>query len=330
MTYFFLRQNHITFLLLIKFVRREILKSILPEWLYRCLSENFSLDEIQEIRVRRNQPIQICFKGKMIELKNNSGLYLKPIVATAELIDYIISAATKQSLYAFDEQIKNGYIVTENGIRIGLCGTAVVANDKISFIKNISSLNIRIGHNICGCSNEIINYIASNGYVKNTLIVSAPGAGKTTLLRDIILKLSNDFNIPNIMVVDEKFELAGEKQNFNLGKNTDVMQGSNKKFAFYDAIKVMSPNVIATDEIVSESDVEGIKFAIKSGVSVIATVHAKSIEELKSKTYFDSLVKDKYFERFIILSKRNGVGTIEGVFDENTFALFLPYLKWNW
>lgn len=303
------------------------MKNILPDWLYKQILNNYNLSGIQELRIRKNQPIQICYKGSYVELKGNSGLYLKPIIATTELIDYIISNVTKKSLYAFEEQIKNGYIVTENGIRIGICGTVVNSNDKITFIKNITSLNIRIAHSVRGCSGEIINYIYSNGLVKNTLIVSSPGAGKTTLLRDIINKLSEEFDVKNIMVVDEKFEIEEEHQLYNLGKNVDVMQGSNKKFAFYSGIKVMNPNVIATDELITEEDIEGVKFAIRSGVKVLATVHANSLEEIKSKLYFDKIINDKYFERIIVLSKRNGVGTIEGVFDENTFALFLPYLK---
>ncbi len=305
------------------------MKSILPEWLYMHLSKNYRLEDIQEIRIRKNQPIQVCYKGKMIELKSDAGLYLKSICANAEMIEYIISLATKQSIYAFDEQIKNGYIVTENGIRIGLCGTAVMHKDEIKFIKKITSLNIRLGHNIIGCSNEIISYIASSSRVKNTLILSSPGEGKTTLLRDIICKLSNEYNIPNIMVIDEKFEIAGENQKFNLGKNVDTMQGSDKRFAFFEAIKVMSPNVIVTDELISLNDIEGVKFAIKSGVSVVATVHAKNLDDLKSKKYFETIMSDRYFERFIVLSKRNGVGTIEGVFDENSFALYLPHLRWR-
>ena len=303
------------------------MKNILPDWLFQNLSQNYKLCDIQEIRIRRNQPIQICYKGKMIELKSDTGIYLKPLYASAEILEQIVLVATKHSLYAFDEQIRNGYIITENGIRIGLCGTAVVKDGKISLIKKISSLNIRIGHNVVDCSNDIIHFIVSGQKVNNTLILSAPGEGKTTLLRDIVLKLSNKFNIPNIMVVDEKFEIAGETQNFDLGKNVDVMQGTNKKFAFFEAIKVMNPSVIATDELVTEEDIEGVKFAIKSGVSVVATVHAKNIDELKSKPYFEKLILDNYFERFIVLSKRNGVGTIEGVFNEKSFALFLPYLK---
>lgn len=318
---------HIGYLAFVQFVRRKRLKSILPEWLYVVITQNYNLEDIQEIRVRKNKPIKICYKGKIIDLKTNSGLYLKPIIASSELIEYIISCSTKNSLYAFEEQIKSGFIVTENGLRIGLCGTAVVNNDKITFIKNISSLNIRIGHNIPDVSKTIFNYIASNHEVKNTLIISPPGAGKTTFLRDIIQKLSEFQDIPNIMVVDEKFELAGENQRFSLGNNVDVMQGSNKRFAFYDAIKVMNPSVIVTDELTGEDDIDGVRFAAWSGVGVIATAHAKNMEELKSKPYFEKLLKEKIFQRFVCLSKRNGVGTIEGVFDENSFALFLPYLS---
>lgn len=300
--------------------------NILPEWLYKQILDKYTLSEIQEIRIRTSHAVQLCYKGRYIELMNEKGLYLKPIIATEELIEYIISMATKQSLYAFDDQIKSGYIVTGNGIRIGLCGTAVVKNNEVSFLKKIRSLNIRIGHKVSGCSKLIINYLVSNGKVKNTLIVSSPGAGKTTLVRDIAEKLSNEFRIPNIMVVDERFELGGENFTFNLGANVDLMQGANKKFAFYEAIKVMNPSVIITDEIISKEDVDGIKFAICSGVQVIATVHADNIETLKSKPYINECINEKMFNRIVVLSKRNGVGTIEGIFNENLNALFLPSL----
>ena len=302
------------------------MNNILPDWLYGLIKERYELGEIQEIRIRKNQPIQICYKGKYMDIQSNSGLYLKSIIANQELIDYILSVATKRSLYAFDEQIKNGFIVTDNGIRIGICGTAVTKSGEVTFIKKISSLNIRIGHQIFDCSKAIINYLVSNNIVKNTLIVSSPGAGKTTMLRDIVSKLSIDFNIPNIMVIDERFELAGQNTSFNLGFNVDLMQGSDKKFAFFESIKVMNPNVIVADEITCADDIEGVKFAIKSGVKVISTIHAGTIDDLKTKPYFNEIIKTKYFERIVLLSKRSGVGTIEGVFDENLFALYLPYL----
>ena len=302
------------------------MKSILPDWLYCVISQKYSLSDIQEIRIRLNQAIQICYRGRYIVLTNESGLYLKPIVATRELIDYIISTSTKKSIYAFEDQIKNGYIVTGEGIRIGLCGTAVMKKGEVCFIKNISSLNIRIAHQVSGCSSSIINYIVSNGKVKNTLIISPPSSGKTTLVRDLANKLSNDFHIPNIMLVDEKFELGGENQIFDIGENVDIMQGSDKCFAFYESIKLMNPSVIITDEIISNEDIEGIKFAMGSGVSVIATVHSDGLESLKSKIGFKDLVSEKRFERIIVLSKRCGVGTIESIYNENFNALYIPSL----
>ncbi len=305
------------------------MKNILPEWLYGVLKEKYVLSEIQEIRIRKNQPIQICYKGKYVELFHNSGLYLKTIVASQELIDYILSLSTKNSLYAFEDQIKKGFISTGNGVRIGLCGTAVIKENDVSFLKNISSLNIRVAHQVKDCSRNIINYLLCGGKIKNTLIVSPPGAGKTTLIRDIVCKLSNDYNIPNIMLVDERFEFAGNNAVFELGKNVDVMQGADKKFAFFEGIKVMNPEIIVADELTNDCDIEGIKFAIKSGVSVIASIHAGSIDDLKSKPYFADIIKEKFFNRIILLSKRNGAGTIEGVFDENLFALFVPSVIWN-
>ena len=86
----------------------------------------------------------------------------------------------------------------------------------------------------------------------------------------------------------------------------------------------MSPSVIVTDEVSRECDIDSIKEVIKSGVKVIATAHAKNILDLKNKKYFNALIEDKYFERIVVLSKRNGVGTIEGVFDENLKLIYFP------
>ena len=292
------------------------MKSILPNWIFKIIEHNFDLLDIQEVRIRKDSPVQICYRGKFIELKYNEGLYVQPIIATRETIDYILATATKNSLYAYEDQIRDGYIVSENGIRIGLCGTAVIKNNQVWFIKNITSLNIRFAHEVQGCSNKIMSYIIKNLEIKNTLIISEPGAGKTTLIRDVIKQMSEQFNIPNILVIDEKFEIAGENKNFNLGKNVDVIQGSNKNFAFYEAIKVMNPNVIVTDELISNEDMSGVKFAIRSGVKVIATAHANSIDQIKEKEFINYLIDD-YFDLFIVLSKKNGIGTIDGIFDKN-------------
>ena len=302
------------------------MKNLLPTWLYLAISKEFPEEFVYELRIRLNKPLLINFKGRMFELKLSDGLKTSIYVANEDLISYIVSVATKQSLYAYAEQIKKGFISTDNGVRIGLCGTAVYENESLMMLKKITSLNIRFGHKICGCSSNIIKFLLDGDLVKNTLIISPPGAGKTTLLRDLSYKFAEEFFIQNILVVDERFELAGVNQEFDLGKTVDVISGVSKQFAFKEGVKVMNPSVIVADEVAEEDDIDSIKFASKSGVRVIATAHANSIEELKGKRYFKEIFDQRYFERVIVLSKRNGVGTIEGVFNEQNKPIFVPYL----
>lgn len=307
-----------------------MLSNILPDWLYKTITQNYSLNKIYEIRIRVGKPIVLNVGGKYIRLVDNQNFYEKPMIASADLINYILTVATKQSIYAYNNQIKNCYITTDSGIRIGLCGSVVYDGEKVSTIKNISSLNIRISHEVINCSEKIIELITASGEVKNTLIISPPGAGKTTMIRDIVTKLSNEKQVNNILVVDERFEIAGLNNNkFNVGEYVDVISGADKGFAFDNALKTMSPSVIVTDEISKETDIESIKQAIKSGVKVLATAHAKNILDLKFKKYFKSLIDDKYFERIVVLSTRNGVGTIDGIFDENLKGIYLPYMLWR-
>ena len=304
--------------------------NIFPEWLYNKIAGDYLKDYIYEVRIRVGKPIVICYKGCYEKITINNGLKKNFIIATKDLIEYIVSRATKNSLYAFNNEIKQGYITTDSGIRIGICGQVVYDKKEVSTIKNISSLNIRIAHQVVNCSDSVIDLIIQNRRVKNTLIVSPPGAGKTTMIRDIVTKLSNEKNIQNILVIDERYELAGVGEYaFNLGDSVDVISGAEKNYAFSNTIKTMSPTVMVTDEISNEKDIEAICQAIRSGVSVIATAHAENLIDVKHKKYLSKMLDNKTFERIVVLSKKRGVGTVELIVDENLKGLYLPYLAWR-
>ena len=309
----------------------EVVINIFPEWLYQKLAKDYLLDYVYEVRVRLNKPIAICYKGNYENITIKNGYASQNIIATQNLIDYIFTSATKHSLYAYNNEIKEGFITTDGGIRIGLCGEVVYNKNEVATIKNITSMNIRIAHQVYDCSKKIIDLISQNGNVKNTLVISPPGAGKTTIIRDIVYKLSYEKGIDNILVVDERFEISGYgKDMFDLGNGVDVISGSTKNFAFSRCLKTMNPKVVVTDEIVSKADIEEIMQMARAGVKIIASAHAENINNLKNKKELNVLLEDKVFERIVVLSKSHYIGKVEVVVDGNLKPIYLPGLLWRY
>ena len=181
---------------------------------------------------------------------------------------------------------------------------------------NFSSINIRIPHEIKNCSLPVFNFLLEDGHVHNSLIISPPGAGKTTFLRDFIVQLSDRNFAFNVLVLDERGELD-IKKNGCLGNFVDKISFAKKSIGFENGIRALSPNLIVTDEIGKEEDIEAILYAIHCGVNIMASIHCDNIDNLLHKPYFNKLIDEKIFTRFVLLSMRNGPGTIEGVYNEN-------------
>ena len=87
-------------------------------------------------------------------------------------------------------------------------------------------------------------------------------------------------------------------------------------------IRALAPNLILTDEIGSEKDIQALYRAGNSGVRVIASIHASNLTELKNKPEMQKILQDKFLTRYIILSSRAGPGTYEGIFDENFKSIY--------
>lgn len=301
-----------------------MLQKFLPQEIYNAIINNNHQSEINEIRIRAGKPICVICNSKTFYLAE-SGLCNLPnqaIYGSKELIENIVFKSSNFSIYAVNEQIKRGFIMVEGGIRIGLCGDVAFDGD-IKTINNFTSLCIRIPHQIKNVSLPILKHIVEDGEVKNTLIISPPGAGKTTMLRDIIYQLSNH-NYPfNVFIADERGEVTGgENSNLQLGNFYDSLSFLNKKDAILLGLRGLSPDIIATDEIGEEADIFAIEKALTSGVKVLATVHAGGVDDLKNKKNFARILENKFFERFIVLSKQNGVGTIEGVYKANLSKIY--------
>lgn len=278
--------------------------SFLPNEIKTVLNQ-VNLTKVCEIRLKINQPITVWYDFKNYYLgKNNITLDKgNAIICTSDMIDGIIYTVTEYSLYAATEKIKDGYLTTVDGIRIGIAGECVVDDGKVITIKNFSSLCIRFPHEIINCSDKLCKSVFNNGLL-NLLIISPPRFGKTTLLKDIIRKYENHYNM---LVIDERGELV--PQRFS---NADVIKYSSKEYAFEKAVRSLAPQVVVTDELACENDWKCVKNAVNCGVKIIATAHGDSVDDIKTKKGFEYDLFDKY----VVLDTKT-IGKIKCVYDKN-------------
>lgn len=291
--------------------KKEILE-ILPKEIKNQLNA-FNFKNIQEIRIRAEKPIIV---------KEGSNEVITNYMATLEDISSIVKRMSSYSIYAYDDEIKQGYITIKGGHRVGICGKCVLDGEKVKTIKYPASLNIRICREVEGCSNKILPYVLKSSMVENTIIISPPNCGKTTLLRDIAKNLSNGIKKLNlrgmkVCVIDERSEIAscvnGVPQ-LNIGLRTDVLDSCPKSQGIMMAIRSMSPEVIVCDEIGSREDIESIIKAMNSGVKLITTVHGYDVEDIYEREVFKEAIENKVFQKAIVLSGRKGVGTVEYIY----------------
>lgn len=287
--------------------------SIFPPDIRRCLF-SINLEEAQEIRLFLGQPAVLHYCDGDYYINKKGVLSMTPsncITITRKDFEYIIERISQSSLYSVSDELKKGYITISGGHRIGIVGTAVLKDNKVDFIKNISAMNIRIANEIIGCGKDIALKITENG-LKNTLIISPPGCGKTTLLRDIIRELSEMGYY--VGVADERCEVAGMYEGmsgFDIGPKSFVMEGCSKAYGMECLLRTMAPDVIATDELGRDEDIKAVYDAVNSGVSVIATAHGRNKEQLMKRNVFKTLIP--LFDVIVTMSRKEGVGTVEKV-----------------
>ena len=278
---------------------------------------------IYEIRIRVGQPLVICTdQGECGLLEDGvTGSIDKAYRVTAKDVKEIMEYVSGYSPYAYEEELKNGYITIPGGNRIGICGKAIIDINGIKTIKNITSINVRMARAVVGCSDRYMSYLYENNRLCHTLIISPPCSGKTTFLRDVIRNLSDGYGGilgKNVAVVDERSEIAGNY----LGMRTDVLDGCPKSYGMLMLIRSMAPEVIAVDELGKKEDVEALEYCMNCGTTIIATIHAADLDELKNKNIFRYMLENRLFKRIVVMSGIPKKGTVVDIFNEDGGSLW--------
>lgn len=285
------------------------------------------IEPLEEMRMRTAKPLMLQNYRSERFIGANGALTTKLpgcFIVSQQDIKASLELMSENSIYAYQDEIKNGYITIRGGHRIGLTGKVVMEGGFVKNIKDVSGLNIRISNQIFGCAEKILGYLLRNSTdIYNTLIVSPPQCGKTTILRDIARLLGNGlpesgFGGMKVGIVDERSEIAaclhGAPQN-DVGLRTDVLDGCPKSIGLPMIIRSMSPKVVITDEIGNDGDREAVHSVLNAGVRIVTTAHGYNISELKSRREVLRMIRDKLFERYVILDDSKGPGTLVEVID---------------
>ena len=282
------------------------------------IEEKPDYDSIYEIRLRTGKPLFLVCSGgeRCLKIKGR-----EPYLVTEQDLKETLEYVSGYSLYACEDEIRQGYISVQGGHRIGVAGKVILDGNHIRGMKYISCINVRLSHQVPGCADAVMSYIQDGEHLSHTLIISPPRGGKTTLLRDVIRQLSNGReDIPGVTVgvVDERSELAGSWQGISqndLGLRTDILDACPKAEGMQMLVRAMSPDVVAVDELGREEDFRAVESVIHCGCCLIATAHGNSLEDVLRQPFFQKLKEMEIFEKYIVLGGRNQVGAIKGIYD---------------
>ena len=285
-------------------MKLELVWRVLPRRIREKVMEG-DLERVQEVRLRCGQPV-------MLKHADGSLQFLKERITAADIRE-TVSLLSAYSLYAFEEELRQGYLTIEGGHRVGFCGKAVMENGKIRTLKQINALNIRIARERKGWAEEFLGDLAEGSSFYHTLIISPPGCGKTTLLRDLIRCLSDKGKM--VGVVDERGEIAPLRDGvpqMDVGMCTDVLEGCPKATGMLLLLRSMGPEIIAVDELGKKEDMEAVHEVLHCGVKLVATAHGYGFADICQRLGELTDV----FERYLILSNRKGTGTLEAILDK--------------
>lgn len=267
------------------------LAKILPSRLCEAI-ERISPEIVEEIRLHSDRQTTLTCFGENL---------FTGIVLSRDEMQEILKKMCGGSLYAHVHTIAQGYLCLEDGIRVGVCGSAAIEDGRIIGVNAISGLTVRLPHRIEVNVDPIVPYLQGKSG-KGILIYAPPGVGKTTLLRELARRAASPLCGLRTVVVDTREELFYSLDEEEL--TLDVLRGYPREVGIEIAVRSMGAQLILCDEIGGREDAQAILSAVGRGVSLVASAHAASVEDLPANAALGALCRTGVFSVLIGLSRR--------------------------
>ncbi|MDE6788968.1 MAG: Flp pilus assembly complex ATPase component TadA [Ruminococcus sp.] len=268
----------------------KIIADYMPEKIRKAML-NISRNEqekISEIRLFSGRAVAYIYPDKSVYL-TDSGLTANfrntsVVIADSDDIARTVDSISHYSLHSCTRELKQGFFVLKNGIRVGISGI-YSANGVIT---DITGLNFRVSRNISGSADDIFNLISARN--SGVLICGSVNSGKTTILRDLCRLVGNR---KKVTLVDERNEISyvhnGTSAN-DVGALTNILVGCSRADGIISAVRTLSPDYIFCDEISTDADSEAILNGIGCGVSFCATIHAGNFDDLIKRPIAEKII----------------------------------------
>ncbi len=259
-----------------------------------------------ELRLRRGGSLSLSTYTKNLFITPNGEVTFdckKAYSCNEQDITSTLSRLTENSVYRYMNTINSGYIVTPDGIRVGVVGEGVYDSGRLSSVIGFSSLNIRIPHEIADSGDRIVRFLRENP--NTSLLLFAPaGYGKTTVIRSVAKSLATGklFTPKRVAVIDERGEILPDG---SIGL-CDRLLGYSKPDGIEIAVRLFSPDYVICDEIGLFDDTRAILSVQNTGIPFIATTHGKSLEEIKLRPNINELITHRVFGAFAGLDRIDG------------------------
>ena len=295
--------------------------SYLPEHLSSPLRRaGMPYESMTELILRSERPVSIetvsgrfyaARAGYLTDRRDHHDL----LNADRKSVEETILRLCNYSVYARQDELKNGYLTVDFGVRVGICGSAVINDGVVSHLKEISTLSFRVPREVIGCSDELLGLIHP---MRGVLICGAPSSGKTTLIRDMARSLSEHYRVS---MIDERGELSASRggiSGYDIGLS-DVYLSIPKVEGILRAVRSLAPEIIVCDELGDTPEIKAIRYAIRCGTAFVATIHAASLDDLRARPAVSELLESGAFRYLVFLADRRHAGRISRIYEWNGF-----------